>query len=72
MSDQSALDQYSPTDVARYYALLDDKNNAFAWLEKAYEEHSMKLVFLKVDPDFDSLRGDPRYRGLLLRIGFPL
>ncbi len=62
---------YDPVGVAAYYALLGDKNNAFVWLEKAYQLHEIGLEGLKPNPDFDSLRSDPRYAELVRRIGFP-
>ncbi len=62
---------YDPMDVAEDYANLGDKNNAFVWLEKAYQQHAVGLILLKVLPDFDSLRSDPRYAALVKRIGFP-
>jgi eukaryotic-like serine/threonine-protein kinase len=62
---------YNAWDVAVDYADLGDKDSAFAWLEKAYQMHSDRLIMLKVLPDFDSLRSDPRYTALLKRIGFP-
>jgi serine/threonine protein kinase/tetratricopeptide (TPR) repeat protein len=55
--------------LARVYAGLNDKEQAFAWLEKAYEERSTALYFLKVDPIWDPLRSDPRFNELLRRIG---
>ncbi len=54
---------------ARIYAGLGDKGQAFAWLEKGYEERSTPLYFLKVDPIWDPLRSDPRFNDLLRRIG---
>jgi hypothetical protein len=40
-----------------------------AWLEKAYAEHSGELPALKVSPAYDFLRGDPRFKRLLDRVG---
>jgi TolB-like protein/Flp pilus assembly protein TadD len=57
------------TDVALVYAGLGEKDKAFAWLDKAYEEHSFALSNLKVEPRLDSLRSDPRFADLLRRIG---
>ena len=54
---------------ARIYAGLGDKEQAFAWLEKAYEERSSGLYLLNVDPIWDPLRSDPRFNDLLRRIG---
>ncbi len=51
------------------YLGLDDKEQAFAWLEKAYAEQSNLLQYLKVHPFFDPLRDDPRFTELLRRIG---
>jgi pentatricopeptide repeat protein len=51
------------------YLGLDDREQAFVWLEKAYQEHSNILQFLKVHPFFDPLRDDPRFKDLLRRVG---
>lgn len=51
------------------YLGLDDKEQAFIWMEKAYQEKSNILQFLKVHPYFDPLRGDPRFADLLHRVG---
>ncbi|MBV9483919.1 MAG: protein kinase [Acidobacteria bacterium] len=61
----------SPLLMADLYSLLDKKDEAFKWLEKAYEERSSKLTDLKIDPDFDSLRSDPRFTALVRKIGLP-
>ncbi len=57
--------------IARIYAALGETDQAFGWLEKAYEDHEQWLVALKVDPMFDSLRSDPRFRELVRRMNFP-
>ena len=56
---------------ARIYALLGDSDEALNWLEKAYQERVSALVFLRNDPSFESLDGDPRFTDLLRRIGLP-
>ena len=61
----------APTMIASMYAALGEKDQAFAWLDKAYEERDFILIFLKVDPMFDRLRSDPRFATLLRRIGLP-
>jgi tetratricopeptide (TPR) repeat protein len=58
-------------DIATVYIGLEDKNQAFDWLNKAYEERSHFLVYIKCDRRFDGLRSDPRYEALLKRIGLP-
>ena len=61
----------SPYLFAVVYAGLGDIEQAFAWLGKAYEERSFFLIWFKVEPRFDSLRDDTRYKDLLRRIGLP-
>jgi adenylate cyclase len=58
-------------DIAVIYAGLEEKDQAFACLEKAYNLRDSGIVFMKVDPLFDPLRSDPRFQGLLRRIGLP-
>jgi tetratricopeptide (TPR) repeat protein len=58
-----------PFYFALIYAGLGEKDDAFEWLGKAYDERSSFLVWLSVDPVFDSLRSDPRFTDLLRRIG---
>lgn len=57
--------------IASVHARLGEKDAAFAWLEKAFQDHPIFLVYLKVHPLFDSLRGDPRFDALVKRIGIP-
>lgn len=49
---------------------LGEYDEAFVWFERAYQEKSNILQFLKVHPFFDPVRGDPRFVDLLRRIGF--
>ena len=63
---------YFPASVvAKMCARAGDKNEAFEWLEKAYQDRDEWLRLLKVEPAFESLRSDPRYADLLHRIGLP-
>jgi TolB-like protein/Flp pilus assembly protein TadD len=52
------------------YLGLGDKEQAFVWLERAAEERSNIMQFLKVHPFFDSLRGDPRFAEYLRLANF--
>jgi eukaryotic-like serine/threonine-protein kinase len=61
----------APTNFAKIYIGLGDKDQAFAWLEKGYQQRDFWLTFLKGEPTFDSLRSDPRFQDLVRRIGFP-
>jgi eukaryotic-like serine/threonine-protein kinase len=56
-------------DIALVYTGIGDKDQAFEWLERAYEERFMLLVLLKVEPLFDPLRSEPRFQDLVRRIG---
>ena len=58
----------SPFKVAGLYALLGDKETAFAWLEKSYAMRQADLVSIKIEPALDSLRDDARYLDLLRRV----
>ncbi len=60
-----------PTGIARLYAYAGEKNRALEWLEKAYQDRETGLVHLQVDPDWDILRDDPRFRELVGRMKFP-
>ncbi len=62
----------SPGELAILYAAVGDNARAFTSLERAFDTQDVQLMFLGVDPAFDSLRGDPRFVDLLRRIGLPL
>jgi tetratricopeptide (TPR) repeat protein len=71
LKEQAKQRHVTPYGIAMVYVGLGQKDEAFAWLEKAYAERSPGLVWFKTDPMLDTLRTDPRYRDLLRRIGFP-
>lgn len=58
-------------DIAVIYAGLGEQSKALEWLKKAYDERSSTVLQLAVEPEFDSLRPDPRFQDLLHRVGFP-
>ena len=60
---------FPPTHIARVLTGLDEKDQALDWLEKAFDRRDERVVMLKVDPHFDSLRSDPRFQNLLGRLG---
>jgi tetratricopeptide (TPR) repeat protein len=67
---QISQTQYVPADrIALIYAGLGENDEAFAWLEKAYEEHAFQMGWLKVEPRWDSLRSDPRFQELVRKVG---
>jgi len=70
--EQSKTGYVSPYMIATIYAGLGNKDRAFEYLEKAYEERSTDLsYFLKSDLRMDTLRSDPRFQDLVKRMGFP-
>ena len=60
-----------PYRMAIAFARLGDADAAFAWLERAAQARDLNLVCMAVDPSFDALRGDARWRPALLRYGLP-
>jgi TolB-like protein/DNA-binding winged helix-turn-helix (wHTH) protein len=60
-----------PEEPAYLYAILGDKERAFAWLEKAYQQKTHGMPFLRVDPTWDDISSDPRFLDLERRVGVP-
>jgi TolB-like protein/Flp pilus assembly protein TadD/class 3 adenylate cyclase len=58
-----------PHSIAVVYLGLGQHDETLAWLEKAYQDHDVRLTFLKVDPKWDSFRSDPGFIAILRRIG---
>jgi TolB-like protein/tetratricopeptide (TPR) repeat protein len=56
-------------EIALVYAGLGKKQEALKWLEESYNAHDVGLVYLKIDPCLDPLRSDPRFDGLVRRVG---
>ncbi len=71
LHEVSRLHRVSPADVAAVYTGLGDRNQAFKWLEKAYQARTSMLLFLNMEPKFDSLRKDSRFDDLVRRISRP-
>ena len=58
-----------PTIVAGIYAVLGEKERALEWLERAYNEHSGYLPWLKADFVFESIRNEPRFLAIAKKMG---
>ncbi len=58
-----------PYNTAAAYSKLGNSDKAFEYLENAFRERDSGLVWLKVTPEFDGVRSDPRYQDLLRRVG---
>ena len=61
----------SPLGWAISYIGLGDKDKALEWLEQAYEERDPSLIHLGLDPKFDPLRSEPRFRALVEKMNLP-
>jgi tetratricopeptide (TPR) repeat protein len=68
---QSKKQYVSPFYVAVVYIALGKTETAMDWMEKAFADHSNGLVFLKVEPELDPLRSNPRFIALQKRLNFP-
>ena len=67
--EQSKQRYVAPYAIALVYIGLGNKDQAFQWLEKAYQNRSATMAWHRVDPMFDSLRSDPRFTELLNKMG---
>jgi TolB-like protein/DNA-binding winged helix-turn-helix (wHTH) protein/Tfp pilus assembly protein PilF len=61
----------SPYGLAQIYAASNKDEGTFKWLQAAYEDHSVWMGYLAVDPIFDRYRSDERFKDLLRRVGLP-
>jgi TolB-like protein/Tfp pilus assembly protein PilF len=68
---QSEKKYVSAYDIAVIYSGLDDRENTFKWLDRAYAERAGFLTFVSSDPRFKPLRQDPPFQDLLRRMRFP-
>jgi DNA-binding winged helix-turn-helix (wHTH) protein/TolB-like protein/Flp pilus assembly protein TadD len=72
LKDLSSQNFRASYDAAILYTALGDKDKAFGQLNKAFEERSGWIIYLKVEPQFDPIRSDPRYESLLRRLNLPI
>jgi serine/threonine protein kinase/TolB-like protein/Tfp pilus assembly protein PilF len=71
LKNESQREYVAPTEIATYYALMGDRDNAFEWLEKGYAERSGRMEYVKTEDSLDPFHSDPRYIDLLKRMGLP-
>jgi TolB-like protein len=69
LKQRRKADYIPPGTFVSAYLGLGDKEQAFYWLEQAYQERSNLLQFVKVHPYFDPIRSDPRFADLVRRVG---
>jgi hypothetical protein len=72
-NEKTRRGEYIPAmNYAHAYTRLADKEQASAWLAKAEQERNGRLIYeIKLDPIYDSLRSDPRFKDLLKRMNLP-
>jgi tetratricopeptide (TPR) repeat protein len=56
--------------MAQAYSGIGEQEKAFEWLEKAYQDREVEMIWLKIEPQFRSIRNDPRYKDLMKKVGF--
>ncbi len=61
----------SPFELAAMYFALDETDEGFRWLAKAFQDRCFELICLRVDPRWESLRGNPRFHKLFEQLGLP-
>jgi eukaryotic-like serine/threonine-protein kinase len=61
----------SPFYIAEVHSTLGERDQAFEWLEKAYQSRDDELGWILINPSLDNIRSDPRYADLLRRMGLP-
>jgi serine/threonine protein kinase/TolB-like protein/Tfp pilus assembly protein PilF len=71
LKNESQKEYVSPWWIARYYALMGDREHTFEWLEKGYAERSGNLEYIKTEDLFGPFHSDLRYIDLLRRMGLP-
>ncbi len=71
LEEEAKHEYVSPYEVASGLARVGEKDQVFVWLEKAFQERDSRIVALRVEPVFETLRSDPRFQDLVKRIGFP-
>jgi serine/threonine protein kinase/Flp pilus assembly protein TadD len=67
--ERRAREYIDPTLIAYIYIALADKDQAFAWLDRGYQERAGNIPWMHIEPKFDPIRSDPRFADLVRRIG---
>jgi len=57
--------------LAHIYSGLGDNELALHWLKTAYKDREVDLIWLKVEPQFENLREEPRFKAIIKAMGFP-
>ena len=65
------LPDASPYFIAQFYSVLGEREQAFEWLERGYQEREIFMTWLNIDPMLKQLRSDPKFVDLVRRVGLP-
>jgi TolB-like protein/tetratricopeptide (TPR) repeat protein len=68
--DLAKTQPVQPAYIAIVFVALGERKEALNWLEKAYQQHSPAMAWLKTDPRFDTIRPEPQFQNLMRRVGF--
>jgi TolB-like protein/Flp pilus assembly protein TadD len=71
LEQRATSEHVLPVDFAHLYVALGNTNEAFRWLDRAYEERHFSLWSLRMPSLWESLRSDPRFEDLVRRMNFP-
>ena len=71
LKERARQHHISESLFAEAYIGLGEKDEAMAWLERAYEEHDQWMVYINSYPGWDDLRSEPRFQALVQRMNFP-
>ena len=69
MENTASQSYVSPVYIGLIYHALGERDQEFVWYQKAYEDQAEWLLWLTLDPIFDDVREDPRFRELVQRVG---
>jgi TolB-like protein/DNA-binding winged helix-turn-helix (wHTH) protein len=69
MMDEASAGSRRPYEVATVATMKGDHSLALDWLEKSYQHHDYWMLFIKVDPQYDEIRSDPRFQAIVHRLG---
>ncbi len=71
LAARSEQTNVAATNIAALYVCAGERERALEWLERGFEERDIVMVYLTVDPIWNSVRDDPRFQDLLRRMNLP-
>jgi hypothetical protein len=71
MKERSKREYVSACGLSKLYVTLADREQALQLLQTAFEARDPQMLFIKVDPELDPLRSEPRFQELIRRMNFP-